>query len=202
MRNVMGAIPLSFLMAVGGGAALANSNSADQNPSSSSASSSQASGPQTNGQQHGQANGQPQGQANGQAPVGFAEEEVTSAPLTVERVDQKNRNLFLRAPDGTQSTVQIPMGTPGFDALKKGDRVQLDYYAAEVFGGGQPAKGANQTGSTSDHGAQAGGTSSGPNNGKVRNIRKVGNENQPGHSGKPGQMGNSGANSGADQGKQ
>ena len=99
MRNVMGAIPLSFLMAVGGGAALANSNSADQNPSSSSASSSQASGPQTNGQQqHGQANGQPQGQANGQAPVGFAEEEVTSAPLTVERVDQKNRNLFLRAP--------------------------------------------------------------------------------------------------------
>jgi hypothetical protein len=37
MRNVMGAIPLSFLVAVGSGSALANSNPAEQHPSSSSA---------------------------------------------------------------------------------------------------------------------------------------------------------------------
>lgn len=104
MRNVMRAIPLSFLMAVGGGAALANSNSTDQTPSSSAAPSSQASGPHTSGQQ--------QGKGNGSAPVGFAEEEVTSTPLTVEHIDKQNRNLVLRAPDGTQSTVGIPAGTP------------------------------------------------------------------------------------------
>jgi hypothetical protein len=199
MRNATGAISLSFLMAVGGGAALANSNSGDDQkpPSSSSAPSSQTSGSQAAGQQHGQPSEQPQGQANGRGPVGFAEEEVTSAPLTVERIDTKNRNLVVRAPDGTQSTVDIPAGTPGFDSLKKGDKVQIDYFAAEVFGRGQPANGANQTGSTSNHASnQAGGTGSGANNGKVRNIRKVGNSDKTGHSGNTGnsgtQMGNSG----------
>jgi hypothetical protein len=136
--------------------------------------------------------------------VGFAEEEVTSAPLTVERIDKKNRNLVLRATDGTQSTVPIPAGTPGFDSLKQGDKVQIDYYAAEVFEPGQPANGANQTGSTSNHGNQAGGTSSGATNGKatngkVRNIHKVGNGNETGQSGKTGQMGSSGAPSGTNQ---
>src|SRR5437764_8744533 len=80
MRNAMGAIAVSFLMAASGGAALANSSSGDQKPSSASSQTSGSSGSQASGQQ------QPQGQANGRAPVGFAEEEVTSAPLTVERI--------------------------------------------------------------------------------------------------------------------
>jgi hypothetical protein len=183
MRNGMGAIAVSFLMAAGGGAALANSNSGDQKPSATSSQTSGSSGSQA------------------QAPVGFAEEQVTSAPLTVERIDKKNRNLVVRAPDGTQSTLDIPKGTPGFDSLKKGDKVQIDYFAAEVFGGGQAANGANQTGSTSNHGTnRTGGVSPGANNGKVRNIHKVGNGDKTGHSANTGATGSSGAKSGADQG--
>jgi hypothetical protein len=197
MRNGMGALAVSFLMAAGGGAALANSNSGDQKPSSTSSQTPGSSASQASGKQ------QPHGQANGQAPVGFAEEEVTSGPLTVERIDKTKRNLVVRAPDGTQNTLDIPTGTPGFDSLKKGDTVQIDYFAAEVFGAGQAPNGANQTASTSNHGSdQTGSASSGANHGKVRNIHKVGNGNKTGHSPNTGAMGTSGANSGADHGNQ
>ncbi|HSS40865.1 MAG TPA: hypothetical protein VLT58_19025 [Polyangia bacterium] len=116
--------------------------------------------------------------ANTQAgPVGFAEEEVSSAPLTVERVDQKNRNIVVRAADGTQSTVDIPAGTPGFDSLKKGDKIQLDYFAAAVFGPGnqQQGKRTSQNGAASSGGPSSAGKSAAgnANHGKVRNIRKV-----------------------------
>ncbi|MFL5303589.1 MAG: hypothetical protein ACJ8F1_00175 [Polyangia bacterium] len=156
----MAATALTFLLAVGGGAALADS----------------ASGAKSQPQQT---------QAKSQGPVGFAEEEVTSAPLTVERVDKKNRNVVLRAADGTQSTVDIPSGTPGFDSLKKGDKVQLDYFAAAVFGPGNQQQG-NRANANSGN-AAAGNASQG----KVRNIRKVDDTGNTGHSG---------TTSGSDQG--
>lgn len=195
MRETMAATALSFLMAVGGGAALANSNPGGQTAPSSATPSSETSGSQASGQKG--------TQANGQAPEGFAEEEVTSAPLTVEKVDKKNRNLVLRAPDGTQSTVDIPSGTPGFDSLKKGDKVEIDYFAAEVFGpGNQKGNNANQAGSTSNGSSNQGGGSSSANQngmGRVHNIRKVGSASHTGNSGNSGNMGNSGSSSGGNQ---
>jgi hypothetical protein len=167
MRKSMAATALSFLLAIGGGAALADSSSS-----------------------HADA------RANRAAPVGFAEEEVTSAPLTVESVDMKNRNLVLRAPDGTKSTVDIPAGTPGFDTLKKGDKVQLDYFEAAVFGPGNPQQSnrTSQTGNTTGTSSSNATGSSAPanaNHGKVRNIRKVDGTGSTGHS----------ASSGSDHGK-
>jgi hypothetical protein len=159
MRKSMAATALSFLLAVGGGAALA-----DSSPS-----------------------GQRATQANSQGPVGFAEEEVTSAPLTVERVDKKNRNVVVRAADGTQSTVDIPSGTPGFDSLKKGDKIQLDYFAAAVFGPGNQQQGnrASQTSASPSGAANSAGasTTGNSNHGKVRNIRKVDDTGNTGPSG-------------------
>ncbi len=185
MHKTMVGMALSFLMAVGGGAALANSSSGGQNPSYAPAPSSENSGSQASGQ-----TGQKGTQANGRAPTGFAEEEVTSPPFTVEHIDKKNHSLALRAPDGTQSTVDIPPGTPGLDALQKGDRVQLDYFAAEVFGpGSQKANRASQNGSA----ANGSSSSAHPNGiGRVHNIRKLGNNGNTGETGTMGNTGNSG----------
>lgn len=179
MHKTMAVAALSFLMAVGGGAALAEAGGGQAAPSAAAPSS--------------EASGQPGNQktrANAPGPVGFAEEEVQTAPWTVQRVDKKNHSLVLQAPDGTQNTVNIPAGTPGFDGLAKGDQVQLDYFDAAVIG--VPAS--NQAGSTS---ASGGGQSAAANNTnrKVRNIRKVGHNgsNNMGHSGNSGTTGSTGA---------
>lgn len=187
MRKSMAATALSFLLAMGGGAALADSSSSGRSHSSPATSTSQA--PASSSSKH------TDRQANQPAAVGFAEEEVTSAPLTVESVDMKNRNLVVRAPDGTKSTVDIPAGTPGFDTLKKGDKVQLDYFAAAVFGPSNPQQPnrTSQTGSGAN--ANAGSTASNANHGKVRNIRKVDDTASTGH------PGTSSSSSGSEEGK-
>jgi hypothetical protein len=88
----------------------------------------------------------------GDNPVAFEQEEAMSAPFTVESIDQANRRLVVQSPDGTRSTVTVPPNTAGFDTLKKGDQVALDYYKSSVLSltpSGGPAAGApaapNQT---------------------------------------------------------
>jgi len=161
MHKTMAATALSFLMAVGGGVALAEAGGGQAAPSAA-APSSQASGQSSN----------PKTGANTPGSVGFAEEEVQTAPWTVERVDKKNHNLVLQAPDGTQNTVDIPAGTPGFSGLAKGDQVQLDYFDAAFVG--VPAS--NQASSTSAGSSSQSATANNTNR-KVRNIRKVGHNN-------------------------
>ncbi len=198
MHKTMAATALSFLLALGGGVALANSNS-NSNSNSGHQGSSSTQGSQQQGTEANPKATQP----GGQVPVGFAEEEVTSGPFTVQSVDKKNRNLVLRAPDGTQSTVNIPSGTPGFDPLKKGDKVQLDYFAAAVFGpGNQQGNGANQNGSM--QGSSSGQANTGANNhvGKVRNIRKVNDTANTGNSGGAQDTGAQGSGSRTNQGNQ
>lgn len=159
MLKTMSAAALSFLLAVGGGVAFAESGGHASAPKATSS----------------QASGQQGSRANTPRAVGFASEEVETAPWTVERVDKQNRSLVLRASDGTQNTVNIPAGTPGFDSLKKGDQIQLDYYEAAVVGvPANTAKPSSQTGSNS-------GSAQGKNdnaNRQVRNIRKVDQNNQ------------------------
>ena len=159
MRKSMAATALSFLLAVGGGAALADSSPSGQHAT----------------------------QANSQGPVGFAEEEVTSAPLTVERVDKKNRNVVVRAADGTQSTVDIPSGTPGFDSLKKGDKSSstiLKPLCSDLPTNSKAIAPSQTSASPSGAANSAGASTTGnTNHGKVRNIRKVDDTGNTGHSG-------------------
>ncbi len=199
MHNTTAATTLSFLLALGGGGvALANSNpSAKASPAAGTPAAQTHAAPGSD-QQGTQAN-RPAPQANGQAPVGFAEEEITSAPFTVQSIDKTNRNLVLRAPDGTQSTVNIPSGTPGFDSLKQGDRVQLDYFAAAVFGpGNQQAHRANQNGSAEGSASNQAGAGSTNRIGQVRNIRKVNNDSNTATA--PNTQGTNSQRSGSDQG--
>jgi hypothetical protein len=161
MLKTMSAAALSFLLAVGGGVAFAASGGQAPSPAATSSASS--------GQK-----------ADHAAPgaMGFEEEEVQTAPWTVERIDKKNHDLVLRAADGTQNTVNIPPGTPGFDSLKKGDKIELDYFEAAVIGvPGNSAKPSSQTGAGSGH------ANADNSNRRVRSIRKVQNNStdQSGH---------------------
>ncbi len=162
MLKTMSAAALSFLLAVGGGVAFAETGHQASPPSPTSS----------------QTAAQPASRAAVPAAVGFEEEDVQTAPWTVQRIDKQNRDLVLRAPDGTQNTVNIPAGTPGFDSLKKGDQVQLDYFEAAMVGvPGNTAKSASQNGSSSSTGhANA-------DNRRVRSIRKVGQNGDTGPSG-------------------
>jgi hypothetical protein len=65
------------------------------------------------------------------APVAVAEELVT-APFTVEDIDHKQRTLTVRSPDGEKMTMSVPADTEGFKRLKKGDKIDVDYYRAAV----------------------------------------------------------------------
>jgi hypothetical protein len=67
------------------------------------------------------------------APVAVQSEEVIRSPFTVEQIDRTNRRLVVVGRDGAQSTVTISPDAKGFDALKPGDQVALDYYKASVL---------------------------------------------------------------------
>ncbi len=159
MLKTMSAAALSVLLTVGGGVALAEGSGQTPSPAAST---------QSSGQNGARANHAP-------GAVGFEEEEVQTAPWTVERIDKKNHQLVVRAPDGTQNTMNIPSGTPGFDSLKQGDKIQLDYFEAAVVGvPGNSAKASSTAGAGSGQAA-----SNDNSNRQVRRIRKV---NQNGNS--------------------
>jgi cold shock CspA family protein len=65
-------------------------------------------------------------------PVAFEQEEVVSAPFTVESIDRAGRRVVVQSPDGARSTVNVSPNAPGLDTLKKGDQVELDYYKSSV----------------------------------------------------------------------
>jgi hypothetical protein len=66
-------------------------------------------------------------------PVAVEQEEVMSAPFTVESIDRANRRVVVESPDGARSTVNVSPNAPGFDTLKRGDQVELDYYKSSVL---------------------------------------------------------------------
>jgi hypothetical protein len=79
------------------------------------------------------------------APVAVAEELVT-APFTVEDIDRNHRTLAVRSPDGERTTMSVPADMQGFEKLKKGDKIDVDYYrsvAVSVLPAGSAAA-ANQ----------------------------------------------------------
>ncbi len=54
--------------------------------------------------------------------------ERASASATVEKIDAGKRELSLRDDRGHMFMVQVPESVTRFDAIKKGDRVDVDYY--------------------------------------------------------------------------
>jgi ribosomal 50S subunit-recycling heat shock protein len=58
------------------------------------------------------------------------EEELVTVPVTVEDVDRKNRTLVVRTPDGDKVSVNVPPDVKGIEKVKKGDKLEIDYYRA------------------------------------------------------------------------
>ncbi len=46
----------------------------------------------------------------------------------VKEINRSDRSLILAKDDGEATTVHVPGGVKGFDALKIGDKVDVDYY--------------------------------------------------------------------------
>lgn len=94
-------------------------------------------------------------QENRAAPTPVAvEEEIVTVPVTVEQIDVKNRTMTVRTADGERIPLTIPSDVENFDKLKKGDKIDIDYYravAVRVIPGGA-AGAASQTAPTAQGG--------------------------------------------------
>ncbi|HLK90131.1 MAG TPA: hypothetical protein VKZ18_09560 [Polyangia bacterium] len=60
-------------------------------------------------------------------------DQVTGARFTVERVDQINHSVVVRAPDGQKTTIRFAPTTEGWGTLAKGQPIALDYYRASLL---------------------------------------------------------------------
>jgi hypothetical protein len=70
--------------------------------------------------------------------------EIVMTTGTIQSIDKDKRTVVLKDESGDQIKVQVPPDMPGFDQLKKGERVDLTYYdsIAVAFlppGSAQPA---------------------------------------------------------------
>jgi len=63
---------------------------------------------------------------------GSRHEEVT-VTATVEKIDQKQRLVTLRGPDGTSQTIRLGPEVKNFAQLKRGDSVVATYYQSLAF---------------------------------------------------------------------
>jgi hypothetical protein len=91
-----------------------------------------------------------QGSAGSQAapPPAALEEELVTIPVTVDGIDKKNRTMTVRTADGERIPLTVGPDVQNFDSLKKGDKVDIDYYravAVRVIPGGAAAGTASQT---------------------------------------------------------
>lgn len=77
---------------------------------------------------HGQAQDKPTS-----APTAMMAEKM-SASATVKKVDTGKRKLVLQDQQGEEFTVKVDESVKNFDAIKKGDKVQLDYFESVSLG--------------------------------------------------------------------
>ncbi len=64
-----------------------------------------------------------------------------NAVFQVKSVDAYARTIELQAADGTTSTVKVPEGVYNLDKLKKGDRIQVNFYTPDSMNPGLRAAG-------------------------------------------------------------
>jgi len=77
----------------------------------------------------------------GQAMPSTMTAEKMSASATIEKIDTKKRELSLRDDEGNRFMVQVPEDVTTFDKLKKGDKIDLDYYQSVALSLKKPMKG-------------------------------------------------------------
>jgi hypothetical protein len=75
------------------------------------------------------AQGAPGSESRAAAPVAV-EEELVTIPVTVEEIDKKNRTMTVRTADGERIPLTVPPDVQNFDKLKKGEKIDIDYYRA------------------------------------------------------------------------
>jgi len=94
--------------------------------------------PQQPGQQQPPSGQQPSEQApQGQQLMA----ERMSATATVVKVDTKERRLTLKDERGTEFRVHVPEQVSRFEAIKKGDKIRVDYYEALALAIKKPEEG-------------------------------------------------------------
>jgi hypothetical protein len=76
---------------------------------------------------------QPAGEPASAMPNASEHAQVTGAPFSVEKVDQVDRSVVVKSPEGQRTTIRIAPTAEGFDALAKGEPVTLDYYRASLL---------------------------------------------------------------------
>src|SRR3954468_24800901 len=69
--------------------------------------------------------------------------QTTHASVTVTAIDKSARKLTLKTSDGEKMDVQVPEDVQGFEKLKAGDKVDIDYQESVAIGiapkGSKPA---------------------------------------------------------------
>lgn len=68
--------------------------------------------------------------------------EKMSASATVEKVDTKKRELTLKDDKGNTFMVQVPEDVTNFENLKRGDKINIDYYQSVTLALKKSEKGA------------------------------------------------------------
>src|SRR5690349_21431048 len=59
---------------------------------------------------------------------GMATAQKISLSATVEKIDHKKRTVTLKNENGNTVTVHVPENVTRLEAVKKGDKVSIDYY--------------------------------------------------------------------------
>lgn len=72
-----------------------------------------------------------------------------SASATVEKIDAKKRELTLRNDRGDTMMMEVPENVTRLDAVKKGDKINVDYYESVTLSLKSPEKGAMPSASES-----------------------------------------------------
>ena len=64
--------------------------------------------------------------ASGEAPMA-SKTQTSHATAMVTAVDKSARKLTIKRPDGEKTAIQVPADVTGFDKLKVGDKIDVDY---------------------------------------------------------------------------
>ena len=75
--------------------------------------------------------------------TGQTRTQLVHAVATVKGINRSDRSVTLKKDDGEETTVHVPEAVKGFDTLKMGDKVDIDYYeslAISMAPGGHQAE--------------------------------------------------------------
>jgi hypothetical protein len=68
--------------------------------------------------------------------------ELAHTSATVQKVDKQKRELSLKDEQGSEFIVHVPEDVQRFDAIKKGDRIDVDYYESVAMSLKKPGEAA------------------------------------------------------------